>query len=102
VPVATVYVHVREPGGDSDGDELALLPAGRLDRYGHGLPIGLTSQTTRKPATNTAIAARSGPRQLDGARSLTTRGRVANGSGSRRTPGIRPRRRGCGPARLRR
>src|SRR5204863_638343 len=72
VPPATTYVQVRAPGGEKDGDELAVLPGGRLARSGHGLPIGLTSQTTRKPATQTATAIRTGPCHPGGA--LTTRG----------------------------
>lgn len=70
-PAATVYVHVRDPGGDSDGDELARASAGRLARYGHGSPIGLTSHTTSAPSTNTATAARRGPCQREAARSRT-------------------------------
>ena len=57
---------MRAPGGEKDGEEFALLPCGRRSRSGQGLPIGLMSQTTRKPATKTATAIRRGPCQLAG------------------------------------
>ena len=73
MPPAAVYVHIRDPGGENDGDELALLPTGRRDRSAHGLPIGLSSHTTRKPTTKIATAARSGPCQPAGGQVLTGR-----------------------------
>lgn len=66
VPPTAMYVHVRDPGGENDGDELALLPGGRLPRSGHGLPIGLTSQMTRKPTRKIATPTRTGPCQPAG------------------------------------
>ena len=61
MPSAAVYVHVRVSGGENDGDDVAVLPCGRRSRSGHGLPIGLTSQTASSPTTSTATARRSGP-----------------------------------------